>query len=143
VSDETEPEILFDLPAAVLADWIDKQGEDRWWNVDGDPFLMSHLFLPCPGDELSAELRRIGRPLTLHHPGEASGAGSIANADQLDPFVRQLGDDELFRGEPPDWAKNRVLVLSWSGSGNPWMLMEDRETTESNRRDAAALSGGQ
>lgn len=143
MSDDAEPEILYDLPAAVLADWLDKQGEDRWWNVDGDPTLMGRLSPPCPGDELSAELRRIGRPLILHHPIDVGTVRSIASPDQLDPLVRLLGDVESFQGEPQDWAKNRLLVLSWSRLGDPWMLIEDREATESSREDAATTSGGQ
>ena len=50
--------------------------------------------------------------------------------DQLDELVDRLGDDVA--------TANRLLYLSWKGSDVPWLLIEDRETTESERAEMAA-----
>ena len=52
----------YQLPTDALATWIEEQGTATWWSVDGDPLLMERLDLPCPGDELASELRKIGKP---------------------------------------------------------------------------------
>ena len=58
-------EPFYTLPAGELAAWIEQQGGDTWWNVDGDSILTGKLSLPSPGDELAEEIRRINRLLLL------------------------------------------------------------------------------
>ena len=55
----------YEVAAGELAAWLEQQGEDRWWTVDGDPLLTGRLAFPCPADELAPELRKIGRPLLV------------------------------------------------------------------------------
>jgi hypothetical protein len=40
-------EPYFRLPARELAAWIEQQGADTWWNVDGDSILTGRLSFPC------------------------------------------------------------------------------------------------
>jgi hypothetical protein len=121
----------FELPASALANWIERQGVDRWWSVDGEPFLTRLMPFPCPGDELAAELRRIDRPLLVFDKSRNPEArGQVIGEDKLDELVDRLGDDVT--------TANRLLYLSWKGSDEPWLLVEDRETTESTRAETAA-----
>ncbi len=121
----------YELPASALANWIEGQGLDRWWTVDGDPVLGGQMSLPAPGDELAAELRRLDRPLFVFDKCRNPGArGQVIGEDQLDELVDRLGDDVA--------TANRLLYLSWKGSDVPWLLIEDRETTESERAEMAA-----
>ena len=128
----------YELPASELAAWIDRQGANRWWNVDGDPLLTGRLMLPCPGDELSNELRRIGRVLLVQdNRPDANGKGQSIGRDELDQLAGHLGNYAVSMGEKPTWADDRVFLLCWKGSNHEWLLVEDRETTESSRADFA------
>ncbi len=121
----------YELPASALATWIEQQGADRWWSVDGDPLLTGLISFPCPGDELAAELRRIDRPLLVFDRTRNPAAkGQVIDAGKLDELVDRLGDDST--------TANRLLYLSWKHSDEDWLLVEDRETTESTREEAAA-----
>ncbi len=138
MSIQNEPH--YELPAAALAEWIDHQGADRWWNVDGDPLLMSHLSFPCPGDELAAEFRRIGRPLLLlDRQKRPESRGQQIGWEQLDALAGRLGENVTTGGPKPTWTEDRVFVLCWKGSDEEWLLVEDKETTESSEGDAALL----
>jgi hypothetical protein len=121
----------YELPASALANWIERQGADRWWSVDGDPLLTGLIPFPCPGDELAAELRRIDRPLLVFdRTRNPEARGQVIGEGKLDELVDRLGDDVT--------TANRLLYLSWKGSDEDWLLVEDRETTESTREEAAA-----
>ena len=132
----------YEVPAAELAAWVEQQGADRWWNVDGDPLLTGLLSFPAPGDELAEAFRHIGRALLVEdkHRDPAAKGQAIGRA-QLDDLVGHLGDNVQVTGRPPPWMSARVLCLSWKGSGDEWLLVEDLETTESNRADVVAEQG--
>jgi hypothetical protein len=131
-----------EVSSAELAAWIDRQGADCWWNVDGDPFLTGHLMFPCPGDELADELRRINRPLLVQDPQRRpTSRGQTIGRDQLDELVGHLGDPAPLTGPRPAWVDNRILLLCWKGTDEDWLLVEDRETTERSREDFAAGKG--
>jgi hypothetical protein len=110
----TEPTPHYTLPAATLADWIDKQ-PDKWWCVDGDPLLTSIVDFPCPSDELTLAIRRVGKDLLLKDRDPSSEAhGEAISADKLD----ELADASTEK-------RRRILQLSWKDSGVDWLLMED------------------
>lgn len=132
----------YELSSSTLASWVEEQGADEWWTVDGDPILTSKLFFPCPGDELAMELRQINRPmLLLTSPRQPIAAGTAIGPQDVDKFVQRLREDLLSHDDPPVWAKNRFLNLvwkDWDDSPAGWLLVEDLETTENSRADAAS-----
>ena len=92
------------------------------------------MSLPARGDELAAELRRLDRPLFVFDKCRNPEArGQVIGEDQLDELVDRLGDDVA--------TADRLLYLSWKGSDEPWLLIEDRETTESERAEMAVQRG--
>lgn len=116
-----------ELPAEELAKWLDDQGEDTYWTVDGDPELTGRLSVPCPGDELASEIRSIGKSLLVFDPRHGTQAGpAVIKASELDGFVES---EEL---------GTSVLQLCWKGSDTIWLLIEDEETSESVGREAPA-----
>jgi hypothetical protein len=127
------------IASSELAAWLESQGTDRWWNVDGDPLLTGRVSFPCPGDELAEELRRINRTLLVQDRRQPpSGRGEQIVARDLDALATRLGDIFGTNGPPPPWASNRVFFLCWEDRGDEWRLEEDVETTESSRADAAS-----
>ncbi len=104
----------YTLPAAALADWIDSQ-PDKWWAVDGDPYLMSVVDFPCPGDELAPAIRGVGKDLLVWDRAPGSQArGERIGADRLAGLV--------------DFTKRThqmIMLLSWSDSDEEWVLRED------------------
>jgi hypothetical protein len=117
----------YEILSSDLAAWIEQLGEDRWWNVDGDPLLTGRMPFPCPADELAAELRRIARPLLVQAKSEdADAKGQPTSKEKLDALVdRSLGGA-------------RLLYLCWEDSPFDWLLSEDLATTEQSKADAAA-----
>jgi hypothetical protein len=132
----------YQIASSELATWLEQQGVDRWWSVDGDPLLAGRLSLPCPADELAAELRRINRPLLVQDRTEnPSGHGQQITGKDLDTLVTRLGDNLAKKGTPPAWASDRLLSLCWADRGDDWLLIQDTETTESSRQDTAEAAG--
>jgi len=130
------------IASAALADWLQQQGLDRWWNVDGDPILAGRLSFPCPVDELAAELRRLNRMLIVQgRPEDAAGRGQEITASDLDQLVTRLGDNAQITGAPPPWTNDRLFFLCWIGQEDEWLLVEDQETTERSREDAMVAEG--
>jgi hypothetical protein len=124
-----------EVPAGVLADWLEKYGADRWWMVDGDPLLGGLLWLPAPAGELAAQIRRVGRPLWVGMPtGPTEVRTPIRTPEELAAFVQPWD-----RYEHPDkeWIE-RLLYLQWQDRPEEWLLIEDSATTEWDARDAAA-----
>lgn len=131
----------YEISSSDLAAWLEQQGVDRWWTVDGDPLLMGRLNFPCPADELAAELRKINKPLLLAEPEHVASAqameakGQIISASDLDHVVQRVHvETESSRIQDARW-----LYLCWKGSTAEWKLVEDVLTTESNRRDELEL----
>ena|SRR5690242_12900105 len=92
----------YKIASSELAAWLEAQGTDRWWNVDGDPLLTGRLSFPCPADELAAELRRINRTLLLQDRRKPpSGRGEPIVAADLDALATRLGENVQTNGAPP------------------------------------------
>jgi hypothetical protein len=132
----------YKIVSPELAAWLEAQGTDRWWNVDGDPLLTGRLSFPCPADELATELRRINRTLLVQDRHKVpAGSGQQIVARDLDGLVTRLGDNIPTNGVKPAWASDRVFLLCWEDRGDEWLLVEDEETTERSREDAALAPG--
>lgn len=128
----------YKIESSELADWLMNQGADRWWNVDGDPLLTGRLSFPVPSDELAAELRRINRMLLVQDRRKTpSGQGEQITVREMDALVTHMGDDVEIKGKTPTWVKDRLFFLCWAGSTDDWLLVEDKETAERSREDAA------
>ncbi len=105
------------MSSVQLADWLDAQGEDRWWMVDGDPLLTSRVSFPTTGDILAAKLRALNKPLLLlGFPG-----GRSSSPDDLDPYA----DTDNPRQE-------RIFRVRWDDGdySDEWLLSEDKESPE-------------
>ncbi len=136
----------YQIASSDLADWLERQGTDIWWCVDGDPILTGRMSLPAPADELANELRRMDRPLLIRdRSNEPTARGQQVTAQELDDLVAHFGDDvEPPVPDPrPIWMDDRVFYLSWPDRGVEWMLYEDQETTQVFRREAALYAQGQ
>ncbi len=105
------------VQAYNLATWIEGQGEETWWRVDGDNWLMSILQFPCPPDELAGKLREINQPLLVSDPNEA-GRGEEVISEDLSSLV-----------DPNEFGV-RTLYLSWQGGLTDWLLIEDEPISE-------------
>src|SRR5947207_9170352 len=101
------------IASSELADWLERQGADCWWNVDGDPLLTGRLTFPCPTDELAAELRRIDRPLLLQaKKGDSQADGRRIERARLDGLVSRFYENVHTNGrEYPPWANDRFFYL--------------------------------
>jgi hypothetical protein len=136
----------YEIPSPELATWLEQQGGDRWWTVDGDPLLTGRVSFPCPVDELAAELRKINRPLLVLAKEEDKGAaGQTVGADKLDQIVRRLTENASVPGQPqmPRGGEDRLLYLCWRGRPYEWLLLEDSQTAEQMRvADRATTTEG-
>jgi hypothetical protein len=129
----------YQIASSELADWLETQGTDIWWGVDGDPRFPRRISFPCPADVLATELRRINRPLLVRDLNDPPTARSQeVTAQELDKLVGRMGDGVQLTGPGPRplWMEDRVFYLSWPDRGDEWMLIEDKLTTEAERREA-------
>jgi hypothetical protein len=120
----------FEVAADTLAKWLEKQGQDQWWSVDGDPLLTGRLDFPCPGNELAIELMKIGKPLLVQARKEdATAKGQVITIEGLNEVVGTLADNlhSSRAGQLPGWSGDRILYCCWKGSTNDWLLSEDSE----------------
>ena len=99
------------IEAYNLAAWIEDQGEDTWWSVDGDQLLMSRVSFPCPADELAAAIQAVGKPLFILAKDPDANGGEIIPED-----VESLA---VFRDQVA-----RRLNLCWIDSYDDWELTE-------------------
>jgi hypothetical protein len=123
----------YEIASTDLAAWLEEQGKDRWWNVDGDPLLTGRRTFPCPASDLAAELREINRPLLVQaKKDDTSAKGQPIRKSKLDELVGHFFDDLHVSGgaEVPPWSGDRLLYLRWTGAPDDWLLEEDSETTE-------------
>lgn len=106
----------YTIAAADLATWLEGQGTDLWWSVDGDPLLMGEVSFPCPAPELASTIRKIDRPLLILCDEEGANGRAVVAAD-------------LDRVAPKDEEGNRVLTLSWANGDleREWVLVGDRD----------------
>lgn len=104
---------FFTFSAVDLADWLDRR-PDVWWSVDGDPTLMSAVDFPCPSEELSAELRRVGKGLRIFDPREDSTSNGLTfDVNDLDALADRENN-----------SRARTFLLAWEGGDIPWLLAE-------------------
>lgn len=110
----------FSLPAEEFAEWLESQ-PNGWWFVDGDPELTVQVDFPCPSDELSTAVRRIGKTLLIRDttPG-STASGEPIPVDQLDGIANR--DNRL---------KERTFLCCWQDSDVDWLLIEDKEAAAS------------
>lgn len=128
----------YEIAASELATWIEQQGADLWWNVDGDPLVTGRIFFPAPGDELAAEIRAIGRPLLVQASADAATAnGQPIPAAMLNEIAVPLYPYEGHNGTVPPRPRDRFLSLCWKGAADVWLLIEDRATAEQMSAEAA------
>ena len=127
---ETQQAPRYPISTEQLADWVDEQGDACYWSVDGERLLSGRLSVPCPGDELAAELRKVSKPLWVLDPREAPQP--LATGKGVSPLDDLVEEKEL---------DTRVLLLSWEESGKVWLLIEDEETSDSVNREACAQRG--
>ncbi|MCI0464135.1 MAG: hypothetical protein L0Z62_44950 [Gemmataceae bacterium] len=128
----------YEILSSELAAWLEEQGPDRWWNVDGDPLLAGRRPFPCPASELAAELRRIGRPLLVQaKKDDANAKGQRIGKEKLNDLVEPFAENlhAPGPGQLPPWGSDRFFYLRWKGSSEDWLLVEDSETTEQMRAE--------
>jgi hypothetical protein len=126
----------YELPAAELAAWIEQQGADQWWTVDGDWVLPGRMAFPCPGDELAAELRRINRPLLIADNDKNPAAqGQPITRAKLDALACRFGRPTPAGARRPPWADDGVFLLRWKDRQEEWLLVDDEFATEGYQRD--------
>jgi hypothetical protein len=135
----------YEVSSNDLAVWIEWQGADIWWSVDGDHLLIWRLCFPCPAAKLAAELRAISRPLLVvdHKAGNRVSAGEKIGVELLDTLVIRPADRIELKQAGASWPEYRVLHFSWKGRDEEWLLVEDRATTDRVRRDTAHREGSQ
>jgi hypothetical protein len=134
----------YEIASTELAAWLEEQGKNRWWNVDGDPLLTGRLPFPCPAIDLANELRKINRPLLVQAKEDDNDAkGQLVGKDKLNELVghfteglRLFGPEE----EMPPRGEDRLLYLRWKGSPEDWLLEEDFEATEQMTEDTGSES---
>ena len=122
----------YELPSAELAAWLEQQGPDRWWSVDGDSLLTGRMTFPCPARSLATELRKIGRPLLVQaKKDDASAKGQVISKNKIEAVTDTFANNiHMIRGgEKPSGSEDRILYLCWKGSTEEWLLSEDSETT--------------
>jgi len=123
----------YELPSTELAEWLEEQGSDRWWNIDGDPLLTGRMTFPCPAALLARELRKINRPLIVQaRKGDEEADGRPIGKGDLDRVVTRLSESiHQIRPAPlPAWAADRSLYLCWADSRFEWILSEDSRMTQ-------------
>jgi hypothetical protein len=133
----------YEVSALQLAAWLDDQGKECWWNVDGDPLLTGRMTFPCQAAALARELRMINRPLLIQAKQDDSGAkGQIIGKEKLTELVSHFYESVRVTeiGEMPHWGNDRLLYLCWKGSFQDWLLEEDSETTKQNEADETATA---
>lgn len=121
----------YNLSTTELAAWVEQQGPNTWWSIDGDTYLTSRVSSPCRGDELAAVLRRVNRQL-LVSTRDPGAAGQQITSHDLDRVADRVGNSihQINPGLPkPAWADDRCFTLCWTGETEDWFLMEDSETT--------------
>ncbi len=106
----------YEITAAELAAWLERQGPNSWWSIDGDPLLMGRVSLPCAAKELAKAIRQIGEPLLVLDKNSL-GDGRTITADELDRLAEV------------DESTNRVFALCWKRRAPrpEWLLVEDQE----------------
>jgi len=111
----------------VLADWLEQQGDDRWWLVDGDRFFQGRVSMPCPSGTLAAALRKIQQPLVViaEQPIPGISKESVSAKDFERFAYRTQGRTDV------------EFHMAWKGQSGTWWLVEDTETAQAALRAGA------
>ena len=125
----------YEIPSRELAGWLDDQGENTWWNVDGDPLLTGMMIFPCPSVALGAALRKINQPLLVQaRQDDAEAKGQIIGKEKLNDVVGRFSENLHVQGDAPAWGGDRLLYLCWKGKPDEappeWLLAEDSEAKQ-------------
>ena len=126
----------YEILSSELAKWLEERAPDSWWNVDGDPLLTGRLSIPCPTDELASELRKINRPMLVAAKDDPDAKGQAIDATKLDALTRLAGNPNS-TGSLPLWVNDRFFDLSWKGSPQVWLLIEDSDSARQFLEEAA------
>ena len=126
----------YEILSSELAKWLEERAPDSWWNVDGDPLLTGRLSIPCPTDELAAELRKINRPMLVVAKDDPGAKGQAIDASKLGALTRYAGDLNS-PGSMLSWVNDRLFDLSWKGSPQVWLLIEDSDSARQFLEEAA------
>lgn len=122
----------YSITAAELAAWLDSQ-PDCWWLVDGDPVLTGRMDFPCPSDELSDAIRKIGKPvLVLDEQRDSQAKGERIGPERFAALANR--DNRL---------NERTFLCAWEGSELSWVLSEDTEVQEQNQVERDSERHGQ
>ena len=105
----------YEILSSELAKWLEERAPDSWWNVDGDPLLTGRLSIPCPTDELAAELRKINRPMLVAAKDDPGAKGQTIDASKVGALTRYAGNLNT-PGPVASWVNDRLFDLSWKGS---------------------------
>ncbi len=112
---------LFRMSPARLADWLEAQGPDLWWTVDGDDLLLGTITLPTTADRLAARLRMVNKTLIVLDPLDLQPG-------PLDPTTIDL--NEIADKDNP--RHERIFCMRWDDPKYPgeWLLCEDKYSAE-------------
>jgi hypothetical protein len=116
---ETQAWPHYEMQSHDLADWLDNEGPDSWWTVDGERHLNRTVDFPCPPEELSEELRKMpNRTLEVldPRPGSTANGAPVGNGVKL----IDLADRNNNRG-------SQIYTFRVKGEGfdKAWQLVED------------------
>jgi hypothetical protein len=135
----------YEVSSIELAAWIEHQGAEIWWCVDGDRLLIWRLCFPCLAAKLAAELRAINQPLlVVDHTGRTpEPSGQQIGMERLDSLVSRPSDRIELKQGRATWPEYRVLHFSWKGLEEEWLLVEDKATTDRVRKETQHSGGRQ
>lgn len=109
----------YTIGANDFAAWLDRTPQ-TWWTVDGDYLLTSRVDFPCPGEELSREIRAIDRSLQIFDPRSVTQEkGSSIEIDEIDKLADTKNN-----------SRAKTFLMSWEGDDTQWLLSEDTEASE-------------
>ncbi len=133
----------YEITANSLANWIEHQGANKWWIIDGDNYLSSRVMSPCPTAALVRVLRQANRNL-LVQTHEPQANGQVIGPEKLDELAEPL-DVSTFPIQPnhprPKWADDRCLWLCWKDQNDEWMLAEDSQATAAFKNVKSSRAG--
>ena len=88
----------YELLSAELAAWLEQQGLDRWWSVDGDSLLTGRMTFPCRTRRLAAELRKIGPLLVQAKKDDLAATGQVITKDKIDTLTDRFANNSHMIG---------------------------------------------
>jgi hypothetical protein len=114
----------YDIDVGELAAWLEAQGRDRLWAIDGEHDIAGEISVPCTAEDLAQALRRHAGTVRVYASPENEPAGPL-NRQNLESVAEHDGDARAFR-------------LAWTdgeSAGDSWDLVEDTIAAESMSQD--------